>query len=1076
MKPHPLKVERELRGWSQARVAEAVGTNVRTVSRWEQRQSVPYPYYRELLCELFAKDARELGLLEETDEGSPQGTRSPTHPLGLPLLDPTMSVTPGGSDRLVGREHLLSQVKQRLWEGGNFALAALYGLPGMGKTSLAVALATDSALRERFRDGILWAGLGQEADVVSHLARWGTLLGITSADGKEVNDLASWMRVIQAAIGQRRLLLVIDDAWRIEDALALQVGGAHCAHLLTTRLPHIAFAFAREGTFPVAELKEDDGLLLLAQFVPQLIERDPGHALELVHAVGGSPLALTLMGHYVATQAFTGQARRVQAALARLRDAKERLVVSLPQPSEERFPSLPAGVPLSLHTAIALSEQRLSERARRVLNALALFPPKPNSFSEEAALAVSAASVETLDELWDAGLLESSGSARYTLHQTIADYARAQQAAVAAQQRFVTYIGWYLHTYEHSYEALDLEQHNILAALDVAFEQGKWPALIKGVHAFAPVLITRGGYPLAETHLQRSLEAARVSGDTLGQATARLHLGKIEERRGQYAQAHAYWQHGLLLARENEHSHCVAQLLRELGNLAWEQGQVPQAHQWLTEALDLLRHLEDQRGVAETLKSLGNLAREQGQPEQSNVLYEEALATFRRLGDQRGIAFTQSNLGIRAREEGRPEQARQLYEEALALLRGLGDQWSAAVVLSNLGNLARHQGEPEQARQFLEEALALSRQLESRSGLVISLVNLGGLASDQGEFEQARQFLNEALALARDLQKKRESALALQELGVVAWKQGECEQAHQFLDEALALFHDLEDQRLEALTLRDLGNLARQQGQAEQARQLYTQALTSLARLGDEREAAVTRQELGRLARQQGRPEEAESLLMEALSASRHTKDRQNVAWTLRELGLLQLQQGQWEQALRVLLGAGVGLALMNSPETSLVEEQLEHLRAHMDEETFLATVSRTTAETPEPAYGLDQVAWSTAIHALLLLLEESIHQGRAMSPEEAFAGAEQQALPAAALAASVPPAKEGAPTYPDDLTAREVEVLRLLSQGWSDAQIAQHLDISPRTVNRHTTSIYSKIGVSSRSAATRYALEQHLA
>ena len=77
---------------------------------------------------------------------------------------------------------------------------------------------------------------------------------------------------------------------------------------------------------------------------------------------------------------------------------------------------------------------------------------------------------------------------------------------------------------------------------------------------------------------------------------------------------------------------------------------------------------------------------------------------------------------------------------------------------------------------------------------------------------------------------------------------------------------------------------------------------------------------------------------------------------------------------------------------------------------------------------------------------------------------------------ASAPPAKAGAPTYPDDLSAREVEVLRLLSQGWSDAQIAQHLVISPRTVNRHTTSIYSKIGVSSRSAATRYALEQHLA
>ena len=66
-------------------------------------------------------------------------------------------------------------------------------------------------------------------------------------------------------------------------------------------------------------------------------------------------------------------------------------------------------------------------------------------------------------------------------------------------------------------------------------------------------------------------------------------------------------------------------------------------------------------------------------------------------------------------------------------------------------------------------------------------------------------------------------------------------------------------------------------------------------------------------------------------------------------------------------------------------------------------------------------------------------------------------------------------PTYPDGLTAREVEVLRLLAQGLTDAQIAEHLIISPRTVNNHLTSIYGKIQVSSRSAATRYAIEHHL-
>ncbi len=76
------------------------------------------------------------------------------------------------------------------------------------------------------------------------------------------------------------------------------------------------------------------------------------------------------------------------------------------------------------------------------------------------------------------------------------------------------------------------------------------------------------------------------------------------------------------------------------------------------------------------------------------------------------------------------------------------------------------------------------------------------------------------------------------------------------------------------------------------------------------------------------------------------------------------------------------------------------------------------------------------------------------------------------ARAPSVPPAQAAA--HPTGLTAREVEVLRLLAQGLTDGQVAEQLVISPRTVNWHLTSIYSKLGVSSRCAATRYAMEQH--
>jgi DNA-binding NarL/FixJ family response regulator len=61
-------------------------------------------------------------------------------------------------------------------------------------------------------------------------------------------------------------------------------------------------------------------------------------------------------------------------------------------------------------------------------------------------------------------------------------------------------------------------------------------------------------------------------------------------------------------------------------------------------------------------------------------------------------------------------------------------------------------------------------------------------------------------------------------------------------------------------------------------------------------------------------------------------------------------------------------------------------------------------------------------------------------------------------------------------LTPRQAEVLRLLARGWTDAQIADELFLSRRTVHAHLREIFRKLGVSHRSAATRYAIEHGLA
>ena len=66
-------------------------------------------------------------------------------------------------------------------------------------------------------------------------------------------------------------------------------------------------------------------------------------------------------------------------------------------------------------------------------------------------------------------------------------------------------------------------------------------------------------------------------------------------------------------------------------------------------------------------------------------------------------------------------------------------------------------------------------------------------------------------------------------------------------------------------------------------------------------------------------------------------------------------------------------------------------------------------------------------------------------------------------------------PTYPDGLTQREVEVLRLVAGGNTNLEIAEELVIAEGTARRHVANIYEKIGAANRAEATRYALQNGL-
>src|SRR5262249_14752414 len=143
---------------------------------------------------------------------------SQSNALSDPVLPAPLSV-------LVGRHAELERLRARLSNRGNAALTALYGLPGVGKTALLVQLAHDPEVRAHFRDGILWAGLGPHAHLHSHWSRWGRLLGLEPAEMRTFRSDVDWAMALRQAIGTRTMLLLIDDAWTLEDALALKIGG-----------------------------------------------------------------------------------------------------------------------------------------------------------------------------------------------------------------------------------------------------------------------------------------------------------------------------------------------------------------------------------------------------------------------------------------------------------------------------------------------------------------------------------------------------------------------------------------------------------------------------------------------------------------------------------------------------------------------------------------------------------------------------------------------------------------------------------------------------------------------------------
>lgn len=206
-----IRLERERRGWSQADLAEKAGCDPKTVGRWESGERIPRPYHRQVLYELFGKDAEAFGLM-----GSMQRSLATAGSQTLSGAQETGEDVPSlvrCEDwheapvvvSLYGREKERDELE--LWlQDQSCRVIAVSGMGGAGKTALVATVATH--VREHF-ECIIWRSLRAALPVELLLKQClGQFSRQSSAElPEEVDEL---LILLLHSLRAQRCLLVLD--------------------------------------------------------------------------------------------------------------------------------------------------------------------------------------------------------------------------------------------------------------------------------------------------------------------------------------------------------------------------------------------------------------------------------------------------------------------------------------------------------------------------------------------------------------------------------------------------------------------------------------------------------------------------------------------------------------------------------------------------------------------------------------------------------------------------------------------------------------------------------------------------
>jgi ATP/maltotriose-dependent transcriptional regulator MalT len=501
-------------------------------------------------------------------------------------------------------------------------------------------------------------------------------------------------------------------------------------------------------------------------------------------------------------------------------------------------------------------------------------------------------------------------------------------------------------------------------------------------------------------------------------------LERFWEVRG-YVSEGGKWLEQALLSSEGSTLSTRAKALRGAGWLALMQGSIDRAEILCQQALQQSREARDTRGMAWSLHRLGLVAYRKNDDNLARSRLEESLTLFRQLSDQVGLAYVLLALGGGAIDQGEHVRASSLVEEGLALFRECGDKMGTAWSMAHLGRVFFAQGEAADA--LLEKSLALFRELGDKRGIAFSLLYLAQVRfAAQTDQTTVSSLLEESLALFRAVGHKWGFALCFLLAGQAALSRGDVGMARASLKESLRLCREIDHMAgmVESLSL--LARVAILQGDDKEAYTLFEECLSHARQVSHKGLLASCLEGMASLLVMQSAGKAGVPLLPTGRS---HEAGDEGILWAVR----------LWGAAEVLREAAGITLSPF---ERADYERAVAAARTRLGDLGFAA-------------------AWI---------------EGRAMTPEQAIAAREQLFIPDRTHKnARANRLKNPVALYPNDLTEREAEVLRLVARGLTDAQVAQILVVSPRTVNAHLRSIYSKLNITSRHAATLFALQHQL-